>query len=180
MGLSLNRSPIVVLLFSRSPTAVAWLVIAVIVDAVKGSTTRAWSHVLKKLSEIVLPLWADRNTSSTVVFVRRKRPVSATGSHGVPRVVFARHGGLIAHGGSVRGRSTRCVFGAQTTTTSRHSIPNMRPSLDGNFAAITAHDIHRQFRSAGRQVTGSALQNNKPAESFPDVVGSWHVRHFSA
>lgn len=75
-------------LFSpRGPSAVAGLVVAVIIDAVKLKAWWTVSHISVKVLERLAPSIAYRNTSSSVVLPIRPIGVCAALDHVVPGVV---------------------------------------------------------------------------------------------
>lgn len=63
-----SRALVVRLLFRRSPSTIARLVIAVVVYAIDGPAGRPLSHVREKIAE-VHPTLADRNSTAAVVGV---------------------------------------------------------------------------------------------------------------
>lgn len=78
------------LLFSCCPTAVARLVIAFVVDAVKGkSLRRTGAHVFEKALEPQPPV-ADRYTSPAVVMPKWRFWIAATSEHSLPRQIGRR------------------------------------------------------------------------------------------
>ena|SRR5215467_15713105 len=78
----------VLLLFEvGGPTAIAWFVVAVIVDALKRVVVWSWSHVGVKVFEL-LPALADFDAASTIVFVAWVVGVLAALPHAAPGFVF--------------------------------------------------------------------------------------------
>jgi hypothetical protein len=61
-----SAAPVVVLVFVCGPAAVAWLVVAVRVDAVERVAIRAYTHVLQELREVVSPLVAHGDAATAV------------------------------------------------------------------------------------------------------------------
>jgi len=78
------------LLFSRRPSAIARLVIAIIIDAIQGMC-RTWtrSHVLRKISKLH-PLRTHANATPTVVYVGAVSGLGAAPHHSGPYEVLAR------------------------------------------------------------------------------------------
>lgn len=76
----------------RSPTAVIWSVMTVIVNAVK-LVLRRWSftHVSKKSGKIQ-PRVTDSDTSTTISAIRGSFGIEASGFHGTPDIKFWRIG----------------------------------------------------------------------------------------
>ncbi len=75
------------LLNGRGPSAVAWLVVAVIVDSVKRvGLARASSNVGDKVCKRLIPALANPNSSSSVSVKMGTLGVVAPGAHGIPDV----------------------------------------------------------------------------------------------
>ncbi len=76
---------------SRNPSTVFWLVIPIIVDAIKLKTFRAITHICKEISEARLPLFADFNSASAVIMefigIRIHAPLFHCGPSAVERVL---------------------------------------------------------------------------------------------
>src|SRR5579859_11850 len=81
---------LVLALFARGgPTAVAWLVVPVVVDPINGPTSRAFAHVGEKVLERV-PALAHRDPATAVVVVGDVAGISAPIKHVFPRPVSGR------------------------------------------------------------------------------------------
>jgi hypothetical protein len=78
------------LLFPSGPTAVVRLVVAVIVNALKRFTDRAFSHVGNEVCKRFGPSIADLYTSAAVSMKVRRLLVSASHLHCHPRFVRCR------------------------------------------------------------------------------------------
>ena len=82
------RASIVGLLARSGPAAVAWFVVAVVVDALERQSIWTPAHVCNEARERVPPFLADRDTASAVVVERLRAWVGATLNHRLPRVVL--------------------------------------------------------------------------------------------
>lgn len=92
VGQTARAPPVVDLLGHRRPTAVARLVVAVVVDTVDRHTGWALAHVGEEVHEACLPgpSVAYSDTSAAIVFVGRGALVPATRVHVEPTVVRRR------------------------------------------------------------------------------------------
>lgn len=74
-----------------SPSAIARLIVAVIVNALKGMLRRwLWPHVGQEILKRVAPMFANRNTTSAVAGISLVTGVEATLLHITPDLIFAR------------------------------------------------------------------------------------------
>lgn len=80
---------ILTLLFQAGPSHVAWFVVPVHVDPVKGVVLRAPADISQERREIVTPLVAHRDSATTVVFESNGALFEASGFRGHPRAVLA-------------------------------------------------------------------------------------------
>jgi hypothetical protein len=81
---------IVCLFFSRSPAAVAWFIIAIVIDTVKAKIWRWFAHVGVKILEVIYPAFADGNSSAAVPNVSRIIRVQTAIFHPFPGTIRAR------------------------------------------------------------------------------------------
>lgn len=81
-----HLSPVFGLLRARRPAAIGWKVILVVVNAIKRQAVRAFTHISKKIDEIV-PAITDSNPSAAVVFKPSVVFVTAPSKHAGPRQV---------------------------------------------------------------------------------------------
>ena len=79
-------STVIGLLFGGAPLAVAWLVVAVVVDAVYGQPRRTLSHIGEEVSK-VSPSIADSDSSTSIEMPLTITLVCATSDHALPRLV---------------------------------------------------------------------------------------------
>lgn len=84
---TVNAAPVARLFVARSPAAIAWLVIAVIVDALNTITGRAWTHICQKLREAI-PALTNGNSSSTVKMIVGCVWIKTSFAQRTPNVVF--------------------------------------------------------------------------------------------
>lgn len=127
---------IIALLTSCRPTAISRLVVAVVVDTIKGGSLRPWSHISKEGRKVILPSLAHHNSSSTVVFVLFASWVKAALFHRVVGDVFRRQ----AAGGRVPmlDVSSGQMFSHQTSATSHRASSQMVASNGTNSAAFAS------------------------------------------
>lgn len=81
---------IIGLLAWRGPSAVAWLVISIVIDAIKRGASGTRSHIQKERLERIYPLWGNANTSTSPFWVLLCRFAQTPIFHGCPRFVFSR------------------------------------------------------------------------------------------
>lgn len=79
------------LLFSCCPATIAWLVIAVHVNAI-NRVFRGWAaaHVFKECRKGISPTIANRNSPSAIAAIASRGGVGASGNHCVPRLHLRR------------------------------------------------------------------------------------------
>lgn len=85
-----RAAPVYGLLFSCCPSAVFFLVGAVVVDAVQRLTTWGFTHIGQKLLKVVDPRWRDGDTAATVVGKRLRARIQTAIFHLDPRGIFPR------------------------------------------------------------------------------------------
>jgi hypothetical protein len=82
-----RRPPVRGLLFERRPSAVTWLIVSIIVDAINGVLRRWWlPHVSNECVKARHPSFAYRNASSAVVVIRLVSLKGASFAHPAPRI----------------------------------------------------------------------------------------------
>lgn len=88
-------APVFVLLFLNGPSAISRLIVSIIVDTVKRSSVRSFSHVGNEIPKTFAPSFANANASGTVVLVSAIGWVSAALHHraiaSIKRVLFGLH-----------------------------------------------------------------------------------------
>jgi hypothetical protein len=88
-GNSMKSAPISRLLLCCCPSAVAWFVISIAVQAINGVFGRWFSaHVFQKIDDRCKPSFANPNAAPTVIFIVRRLWIVATLFHPYPRRVF--------------------------------------------------------------------------------------------
>jgi hypothetical protein len=138
-SISILRQPI-------SPTAVAGLVVSVVVLAINCCAHGALAHVADEYLER-LPLRADQNPATSVPWVRMVSWITASAKHAAPRSV----GSCSVH--AVRGRNLLAIATARSAFTSSQLIPSglhLVPAVAAaqprsirstwNFNRLTDHD----------------------------------------
>jgi hypothetical protein len=78
-----------VLLLASGPAAIAWLVVAVVVDAIKGCAFRSRPHVGEEVFKCA-PTGAELDATASVILVRRVFLVCTSALHCAPRGIFRR------------------------------------------------------------------------------------------
>lgn len=104
---ALNRhfssvSSIILLIFSRCPSAIFRRIWAVIIYAINSKTFRSFSHVLNKCGKTVFPSFANKNTSSAIIKKTWAISVIASSAHTFPdsikrMLIFKWHGGIVSN-----------------------------------------------------------------------------------
>ncbi len=113
---------IVLLLFISSPSAIAWLIIAIIVDAVNAvKIRRSPSHVRNEVVETFQPTLADSNSTPSVIFL-----VFTSAYHTHPYCKFW----------PIRLAMLFVGFGTKTTEASRCSTDKMLAKNCFGFASL--------------------------------------------
>ncbi len=140
---------------SCCPSAIRRFVIAVGVNAVKGISSRAQSHVGKERLEAVKPALTDANASAAVAFEVFAARAIAPFAHIAPCFEFRRR----RH--SVRNRTRFQLFNAQATTgICAHEIIALHQRF---FAAVAETPVFRMLRAA---LTGASFNDDQPSESL--------------
>ena len=153
------------LLFTGGPSAVSWLIVAVVVDAIKTVLQRwPWPHVRQKVFELS-PAFARDNATSPVTRVRMVAYGKTAPKHGLPRSVLWRPAhavrcatgdgaisGVASTGNSAPGAKFRS---RHDTSCATHALTMPHGSMLFVFPGI-AHDgqaseyLPRQIFHAGR------------------------------
>jgi len=88
-------APVFVLLFLNGPSAVSRLIVSVIVDPVKRSAGRPFSHVCNEIPKTFTPSFANGDASGSVMLISAIRRIAASSNHrfvaSVKRVLFGSH-----------------------------------------------------------------------------------------
>ena len=103
MGSSIT--PIHSLLMPGGPAAVAWLVIAVHIYAVKCGLWRTGPHIGVEIGEVLFPSLAYCYAATAVILISMIALALTSRQHGCPRVVFARIGHVMSGKSGNRGFS---------------------------------------------------------------------------
>jgi hypothetical protein len=83
------RAPVLALFLCSNPATIFWAVWAVVVDAINAGLSWSFSHVEKKAYERV-PSFANRNSSSAVVFPVGRIGIEASRPHSKPASICRR------------------------------------------------------------------------------------------
>ena len=166
----------------RSPSAVARLVVAIVVDAVNApvwlyAPPSRWvggpfTHVRKKVLKD-LPTITNSDSATTIAVVKLILRSIAPRLHGRPRIVNCRSVKAMSFisgtdlGASFRAGSTS-PLSHQATTTTGFATREQRPSRsDGSTAVANAHPVHVAVRSASE-----CSNDNESSESLARQVHS--------
>ncbi len=158
-------SPIPHLLRACRPSAIARLVIAVVVDAFNGMAKWAWPHVIEKCRERIEPSGIDSYASTAVVLEVSSVRIKTARFHGLPRSVFARS--LTMPRRAVSGHTGAHTINGETSATPRFAR-RQRSRLDKvNLSAIaTTFDSRTSIKCF------VGISDNEPSfKSLPDKHG---------
>lgn len=153
------------------PAHVAWFVMAVVIDAIKGMPQRwARPHVAQEHREVA-PRVADTDAAPAVVGVVAVTGRRAAAANVRPRLVFAR--ARAAWGAAVGALSLGRTLSVQTSTARGVAALETRKHHDGARSAIAVAGPTRP--TAERH----ALTDPKPPEARARDVGEWwHVGNY--
>lgn len=163
-------SSILRLFFRGCPAAIRRAVIPVIIYAFNAMLflLRAQAHVGQEFFK-VMPIWANKNSTSSVIFKRTMSRIFTSPEHGAPAIVLRR---ITASASTMQESSdTSCaMFQTQTPTTPAFAR-NQRTFLNSRYiAAITAAYPISAF------IFTCCLTNYEKAFKFlTDDVFQWHV-----
>lgn len=73
-----------------SPATIAWAIIAIVIDPIKGHAFGSWPHVRKKCAGVGQPSITDRNASTAPIRVIPIARVEAPAPHGIVGLKFRR------------------------------------------------------------------------------------------
>lgn len=150
------------LFLPRSPAAIAGLIVAIIVDAIKSSSGRTFAHISEKVLKAVFPPVADGDAASTISMKTPERGPRAALLHGLPRQVFWRLESIVcgrsvcldraapAPSGFAR-QKISCLRGCDLRAiASANPVPFFSslwpPSQNQQFAESSANEIFRFHR----------------------------------
>lgn len=149
------RAPIICLFDLDSPAAIFWTIRAIIIASIKGSVSRALSHVFKERLETQPPSITDGNATSSITAKMRATPSETPREHQRPDGVFrspATSGSLAV--------SSKCApnrLDLKAATAFGMPIPQMRAIDHNRHPAFTQA---RPFRPAAACV--SAVFSSQP------------------
>jgi len=119
------------LLFTGSPSAIIWRIIAVIVNAINRGPIRPWPHVSNKRREADSPSVAHLYPSTAVVFPVLFGLVSTSRDDPAPNAIFR----AMTH--AVRLIARQEYFSFQASTTTRYAALKVVNGNDQSFSALT-------------------------------------------
>ena len=143
-----GSASVIHLIGSRSPSAVAWSVWAIVVDAVKFMTGRTRPHVREESAEVFQPFRGHEDSSSTVSVVSVPLDVVAPHFRSVPSLVFSGPTVTVSS-------SARAVFARVSVPCSRLTSTTFGMSISQGFGLDVFH--------------GPA-----DAPTSPEAFRSWH------
>lgn len=153
---------IVHLLFSRSPAAIARLIIAIIIDSINTVFARwPYTHICEKVFEGVTPAVANFNTASTVIFIRVVVRIIATLCHPTPYPKLASMGRAVSF---IRINSLQQFYRfaakltRQTSTTSSLTSGKNFTKGRNDFAAIALASPICSPTNTGRVSANEAIE----------------------
>jgi hypothetical protein len=174
----LRFAAVAVLNFPRRPSRVAWFVMAVCVDAVKGQIGRALSHVGKEIRIAMTPLLAYLNASAAIPAVVPFVGVVAAFVHTSPSLVSARE----CAAGCAAVTSLRIASSAHFTLSAPARVGVAVQQVLSHLRSFGAAVALTQPEGA-RAVDGHVSANcNELSESSAGNVGrgsEWHSQYFS-
>lgn len=132
------RRPFVAVLFGgRSPFAVSWFIVAVIVQSLNFKPFRTWPHVFKEIGE-VLPSFAQLYSTSAVIGIARFARILAAFLNAAPNRIFRRAIAVptMAVSKARRIRAIKIAFVA--TATQRCTMPEGRSGYHSRYATFAA------------------------------------------
>lgn len=145
------------------PSAVARLVISIVVDAVERMSQRTWTHVAQKRSKRLSPLFTHRDAASTVIRPLRGRWIKATSHGSHPRSVLGC--GLVVGIVAVFPASRACGFHHETSATASLAGSQMTSSDTTNSAAAARAFAAPHDEAASVWFSGN---HSQPPKGPPD------------
>lgn len=136
MGSILYSTPIAILLRTRGPSAIAGLIVAVVVDSIKRAAHWPLAHVREKCLETVSPSLAHTDASAAVVWITDSRRIKATTLGRVPRAMGSR--GLAVATVPVLELHTGQLYCDSDASATNSVARNKVRSPDGGFFATLA------------------------------------------
>jgi hypothetical protein len=130
------------LLLRSSPSAIARLVVAVVVYAIDAEALRPLAHVSKKREEVVLPAITNPYAAAAVPGVPH---IGASSQHSAPNLVLCRVGAMPISSSPVRSRGLGYAFSAIAATTRR--LPSTKRACHDDL--LTAASTHAPPRRSG-------------------------------
>lgn len=152
------------LLFTCCPAAVAWLVIAVHVNAI-NRVFRGWAaaHVFKKCRKGISPSLANRNSPSTIAAIASRSGVGASGNHCVPCLHLRRRLAMDIFPMLQGTGATK--FGLHAPATLLAKFPQLLPLHHRLLAAVTSTQPRCLANAAHRSQVGEGF-SGKINEGF--------------
>jgi hypothetical protein len=167
-----TTAAIVSLLFWGCPTAIPWLVIAILVgEAVDALSWRALTHICQKVEKVFSPSSADSDSPATVVLISCVCRTVAAGLHVIPAMESARPS--IDSGSVLESINRRCFPHSAAATdrcaslqrplVNRFLLPAIAEAQPVESTAIAVRNPVRHF------------EDDQAAESLPcQVLKFWH------
>jgi hypothetical protein len=159
-----SRPPIGHLHSARCPSAVAGLVIAVVVDSVQGGPWRTLPHIFVEGQEGLVPSLAYFDSTPAVILVCAMVWIAASIAHRFPCFVRPRVDHAVP---IVQCRAnvfnvapaTECMAGIEATS-----------ELYGSIPAVAERDVAGEPSPFGAHMVGGSLNHNKSSEPLSDVI----------
>lgn len=174
MGVAQAASPVVCLPYISSPLAIAWLVIAVIVDSFDSVIVRrSLTHIGEKVQKCFAPPIAYRNSPAAIIGKMLVFPVVTAAPHVAPHEEF--------RGVSAPVDSSSFASGLATQTAAGASISAFE-FLNGYrlfISAIASAEPARMFfacalfvRAKSNQATKSVIRGNRHVSMYHNEWGT--------
>lgn len=158
------------LLFVSRPTAVSWLVVSVVVDAVNFPAWRLLAHVSKKVFKN-LPSLTNLYSSASVSRKTFDVWIRTSGFHSSPNTPRFAH--ISSPCVSVNEIAKRCRFSAKASARASTACHQLRVSHLNPCAAITNAKAHSVRATAWFSTNSSICNYSKSCEFPPDQTESF-------
>jgi len=157
-------SPVVGLLFRRSPADIAWKISKIVIDSIDRFPWRASANISKKCSKTIFPLSAHSYTASAVIGELSRFRIKASAFNIGPKTIFARSN-IVFTCLSMRLVDQCAYFPRKTTTASGMCGPKMMRLYNNLISAIT----HAKPMSTSIRFWG-AFNNNQSVKSCSSEI----------
>lgn len=141
---------------SRSPSDITGLIVAVVIDAIKGKARRTNSDMLKKRFKAMIPFFAKRNAAPAIIFKLAKLRIKAAFFYITPDYVF------FSAASSVRFASRTGSFALQATAALSLTASQLISRYRRHVAAIA---LANPLRVSGIGIL-SACHNKQSAKAL--------------